>query len=36
MLIRAFASGVVDRITIQPVRERLDALLAERFDHAQT
>jgi Fe-S cluster assembly protein SufD len=32
MLIRAFASDVVNRITIQPVRERLDQLLGERFD----
>jgi Fe-S cluster assembly protein SufD len=36
MLIHAFASDVVDRITIQPVRERLDQLLVERFDRAQT
>ncbi|HUD47367.1 MAG TPA: Fe-S cluster assembly protein SufD [Candidatus Baltobacteraceae bacterium] len=35
MLIRAFAGGVVERITMQPVRERLDQLLAGRFDHAQ-
>jgi Fe-S cluster assembly protein SufD len=35
MLIRAFASDVVNRITIQPVRERLDLLLAARFDHGQ-
>jgi Fe-S cluster assembly protein SufD len=33
MLIRAFASDVVGRITIEPVRERLDSLLAKRFDH---
>jgi Fe-S cluster assembly protein SufD len=32
MLIRAFAGDVVGRITIEPVRERLDALLTERFD----
>jgi Fe-S cluster assembly protein SufD len=32
MLIRAFASDVVGRITIEPVRERLDQLLAERFE----
>ncbi len=31
MLIRAFAGHVVDRITIQPVRERLDQLLGERY-----
>jgi Fe-S cluster assembly protein SufD len=35
MLIRAFASSVVDRITIEPVRERLDQLLSERIDGAQ-
>ncbi len=35
MLIRAFASDVVNRITIEPVRERLDLLLGERFDHSQ-
>jgi len=34
MLIRAFASDVVGRITIGPVRERLDQLLTERFDRA--
>jgi Fe-S cluster assembly protein SufD len=32
MLIRAFASDVVNRITIEPVRDRLDRLLGERFD----
>jgi Fe-S cluster assembly protein SufD len=36
MLIRAFASSVVDRITMRPVRERLDQLLAERIDGART
>lgn len=32
MLIRAFANDVVNRITIEPVRKRLDKLLEERFD----
>jgi Fe-S cluster assembly protein SufD len=36
MLIRAFASDVVNRITIPAVRDRLDQLLAARFDHQQT
>lgn len=34
MLIRAFAEDVVERITIAAARERLDQLLAERFDGA--
>ena len=34
MLIRAFASDVVERITIAPARERLDQLLHGRFDGA--
>jgi Fe-S cluster assembly protein SufD len=35
MLIRAFARSVVDRITIEPVRDRLDQLLDERIDNTQ-
>jgi Fe-S cluster assembly protein SufD len=34
MLIRAFASDVVERITMAPARERLEELLAGRFDGA--
>jgi Fe-S cluster assembly protein SufD len=36
MLIRAFASDVVNRISIPAVRDRLDQLLAARFDHRQS
>jgi hypothetical protein len=31
MLIQAFAAGVIERIEIEPVRERLELMLAERF-----
>jgi Fe-S cluster assembly protein SufD len=34
MLVRAFANDMVERITIAPARERLDQLLAGRFEGA--
>jgi len=35
MLIQAFASDVIERIGIEPVRTRLEQMLAERFDPAE-
>ena len=32
MLIRAFAGDAVERVTLAPVRERLEKLLTERFE----
>ena len=35
ILIQAFASDVIERIGIEPVRTRLEQMLAERFDSAE-
>lgn len=35
MLIRAFAGGVVERISIEPLRAHLDEILAQRFQRGQ-
>jgi Fe-S cluster assembly protein SufD len=36
MLIRAFANGAVERITLEPVRAHLEQLLTERFEGLDT